>query len=110
MDGDGGGCWRLLVTMVTWHRLVVFDDGGGRCGCLWPFVFVGSRCLLWSLWAVIMVRRVCCRCWSSCVLMVVVSRREAKTNIVCYSSQIHNKQINDSTGIPFLPIPGKIPV
>ena len=110
MDGDGCGLWRLLVSMVTWQHSVVFEDGGGHCGCLWLFVLVGGHCLSWSLWAVIIVRCVCGRCRSSGVLMVVVSRREAKTNIVCYSSQIHNKQINDSTGILFLPIPGNIPV
>ena len=107
-DGDGCGWWWLLVSVVTWRHLVVFDDGGGRCGHLWPFVFMGGRCLSWSLWAVVVVHCVCSCCPLSCVLMVVVSRRETKTNIVCYSSQIHNKQIHDSTRILFLPIPGNI--
>ena len=48
--------------------------------------------------------------WSLLVVVCVDGGGKQKRNIVCYSSQIDNKQINDSTGIPFLPIPGNIPV
>ena len=38
MDGDGGGWWQLLATIVMWWRSVVFNDGG--MWSLWLFVAV----------------------------------------------------------------------
>ena len=41
----------------------------GRCGCLWPSVFMGCHCL--SLWAVIVSGRCCPPCgWSLWVIML----------------------------------------
>ena len=57
----GGGCWRRAVCVYAWSSFVVRLLFRGRCGRLWPFVFVGvvvcGRCL-WSLWAVVAVRSV----------------------------------------------------
>ena len=44
---DGRGWWQLLATVVTWRGWVVSTMVvvRGRCGRLWPFVFMGGRCL-----------------------------------------------------------------
>ena len=111
--GGHSGCWSWswVVVGLRCHWFVVIVAIGHHL-CLWALVVCHCR---WLLWAVIAVSHVGSHCWSLRVLLVVVVRRRdatscCQTNVVCYSSQINNKQINNSTRIPFLSILGNIPV
>ena len=120
-------CGRLsgsLWAVVACWWVVVLGAGRGHgwslafgLWSLWPLVAicVRGRLLLVVVVGGVAVCHVGGRCQSSCVLLVVVVRRReavsrCQTNVVCYSSRINNNQINNSTRIPFPPIPGNIPV
>ena len=93
-------CCAVIDLWSLWLFVVVCIHGQSFCHCKW---------LLWAVFAV------CCggsHCQSLCVLLVAVKRGEAtsccQTNVACYPLQINNKQINNSSKIPFLPILGNI--
>ena len=70
--GDGGDMAGLGCFGRWWWFVVVV----AACGRLGSWAVPVCRCR-WSLWAVVVVRRVGGRCRSSCVLVVVVRRRKA---------------------------------
>ena len=117
--GDGGGWWRLLVT----GGVCVLGVGRGchllHIRCFMVIVAIcGHLCSWVSLFVVVMGSDRHSQCGRSSSVVVCLDgggkeKRNAsccQTNIVCYPWQINNKQINHSSGMPFLPIPGNIPV
>ena len=103
MDGDGGGRWWLLVTVLTWLCWVVFDDGG--MWLLWLFVAICFHGR--SLFGMVVVGSCCyspCG-WSLLVIVCVDGSGKQKRSYKQPLFVIHHKYITKNKQFHWNSIP-----